>query len=80
MGNSNKNCVTSEYSDKKEEYFEKVKKGYFTLIKKDVKKSNRTSMGYGISKCPNIFTIGIPKGKKEMEKIFKGIMTPIPQI
>ena len=38
MGNSNKNCVTSEYSDKKEEYFEKVKKGYFTLIKKDVKK------------------------------------------
>ena len=27
MGNSNKNCVTSEYSDKKEEYFEKVKKG-----------------------------------------------------
>ena len=23
MGNSNKNCVTSEYSDKKEEYFER---------------------------------------------------------
>ena len=38
MGNSNKNCAIRDYSEKKEEYFEKVKKGYFNLINKEVKK------------------------------------------
>ena len=35
MGNSNKNCAIRDYSEKKEEYFEKVKKGYFNLINKE---------------------------------------------
>lgn len=38
MGNSNKNCAIRDYSEKKEEYFEKVKKGYFNLINKEVNK------------------------------------------